>query len=69
MNVPKKILSGDEQISNRMKGMAQQAQDAIVNRARFTSNNFQQYFDEELAEQENRHWWEDDSLDAQFTPK
>lgn len=56
---------GDELLKNQMKHVGEQAQDAIIARSRFTSDNFRGLFQEELEAGEERDWWEDDSLSAQ----
>lgn len=55
---------GDELLKNQMKHVGEQAQDAIVARSRFTSDNFRGLFQEELDAGEARDWWEDDNLAA-----
>ena len=55
-------VSGDDRLMDKMKAVAGKAKEAILARTRFTSDNFRQYFDEELYEEENRHWWENDPM-------
>lgn len=50
-------MSGDDQLLQKIHDVGQRSREAIAHRARMTSDNFRQYFDEELYEQENRHWW------------
>ncbi len=58
---------GDEQLMIRSQGMAKQTEDAIINRTRFTSDNFRPIFQEELDEEENeREWWNSDHLESQM---
>lgn len=54
---------GDELLLNKSIDVSQKAKQSILNRTRFTSDNFRKYFQEELDEQENRVWWERDELD------
>ena len=57
-HVPK--YDGDELLTNQMKHVGEQAQEAIIARSRFTSDNFRGVFQEELNEGEDRDWWEED---------
>jgi cytoskeletal protein RodZ len=60
------VTDGDRRIHDQMKNVGQQAQKAILHRTRFTSDNFRPLFQEELDEQEQKIWWEDNSLDRLF---
>lgn len=62
LNVP--VTNGDDLLSNAMTDLQKNSKTATLNRARFTSDNFRRYFQEELDEAEKQHWWEDDSLVA-----
>jgi hypothetical protein len=53
---------GDDLLSSAMRGVQAKSKEAILNRARFTSDNFRKYFQEELDAAEQQHWWEDESL-------
>lgn len=55
-------VTGDDLLLRQMQNVAGQTKDAILARARFTSDNFRRYFQEELDAAEQQHWWEDDSL-------
>lgn len=54
-------IDGDQLLSERMQYTIDQSKESMLNRGRFNSDNFKQYFEEELDVEENRHWWEDDS--------
>lgn len=57
---------GDQLLFEHGKHVGGQAKQAILNRARFTSDNFRPLYQEELDEQEHRDWWGDnDALDEQ----
>lgn len=56
-----KVTDGDDQLSTAMKRFSERSRDAVLARARFTSDNFRRYFQEELDAAEYRHWWEDES--------
>jgi hypothetical protein len=59
--------TGDDLLYTQSKSVSQKSKEAQDNRIRFTSDNFRQYFQEELDEQENRHWWDNnDKLDQQM---
>jgi hypothetical protein len=60
------ITDGDTRIAEHMHSVGQKAQEAVLHRARFTSDNFRMYFQEELDQQERRDWWEEDDLDDQM---
>lgn len=51
---------GDDRIANKMLALGSQAQEAILKQTRMTSENSKKYYEEELHEQEHRHWWEAD---------
>jgi hypothetical protein len=53
---------GDELLSTAMRNVQEKSKEAILNRARCTSDNARKYFQEELDAAEQQHWWEDDSL-------
>jgi len=55
---------GDELLHQAMRDVQAKSKDAILNRSRYTSDNFRKYFQEELDTAEQQHWWEDDSLVA-----
>ena len=55
---------GDTLLADRMKAVSMKNKEAIHHRTRFNSDNFRQYFQEELDEQEKKIWWEHDALDA-----
>lgn len=63
---PQTRQDGDEQLGNKMKDVSENSKTAMTARARYTSDNFKKYFDEELNEQSQRPWWEDDSLDFEM---
>lgn len=56
------VTNGDDLLVSQMQHVGGQAQDAILNRTRFSSDNFRGVFQEELDAGEQRDWWEDDSL-------
>jgi hypothetical protein len=58
--------SGDNKLANRMKYMGMQAKVSQDNRAKLNRYSLQQYWEEELRDNENRDWWdlEQDYLDA-----
>ena len=56
-------MTGDELLAHKMAHVSVKNRNAIHNRVRFTSDNFRKYFQEELDEQEDRHWWENDALE------
>jgi hypothetical protein len=56
-------LTGDELLAHKMAHVSVKNRNAIHNRVRFTSDNFRKFFQEELDEQEDRHWWENDVLE------
>lgn len=58
-------MSGDDRFLAKAKDIGARAQESIINRARFVSDNLRKYFDEELTLEENRHWWENDELDVE----
>jgi hypothetical protein len=59
--------TGDDLLYTQSKNVSQKSKEAQDNRIRFTSDNFRQYFKEELDEQENRHWWDNnDKLDQKM---
>lgn len=56
---------GDQKLYDQQKHVGSQAQDAILARSRFTSDNFRPYLQEELDEaSKSAGWWEDDNLDS-----
>jgi len=59
---PAPSYDGDEMLSTAMRGVQAKSKEAVLNRARYTSDNFRKYFQEELDSAEQQHWWEDDSL-------
>lgn len=61
---PTTVPDGDEQIASKMQDVSKRNREAIHMQARSTSDNARKYFAEELDEQENRHWYENDSLDV-----
>ena len=61
-----RAVDGDQQLYEQMKNVSGRDKQAAMNRARFTSENFKQLFQEELDEQEKRDWWEDDGLEHQM---
>lgn len=58
--------SGDNKLANRMKYMGLQAKVSQDIRARMNRHSIQQFWEEELRDNENRDWWdaEQDYLDA-----
>lgn len=53
--------AGDTRIANRMKYAAMQSKVATDIRTRMNANKLRPYFEEELAEQEKRDWWDEES--------
>jgi hypothetical protein len=66
LNRKSETSDGDQRLFDGMQNVSTQSKDAILIRSRFTSDNFRQYFSEELDEQERRIWWEDDTLDSKL---
>lgn len=62
-------VSGDDRLMAKALEIADRDKQAKLARTRFTSDNFRRYFEEELNEQENRHWWDHDELDAAMDKK
>lgn len=60
--------SGDNQICNRMKYMAKQAQESQNIRAKWNARSLQPFVEAELREHANRTWWHQDHLDPEFLP-
>lgn len=58
--------SGDNQIANRMKYLGMQPQLSKNIRAAHNRYTLQPYFEEELRENEEREWWNNDALEADF---
>jgi len=58
MTPPVESVDGDTLLYQHSKHMAEQSREAILNRARFTSDNFRPIFQEELDEEEHRDWWD-----------
>lgn len=58
--------SADNRLANRMKYAGMQAKMSKDIRARWNVEKFRPYVEEELRENEKRHWWENDAdfLDA-----
>lgn len=56
-------LTGDELLAHKMAHISIKNRNAIHNRVRFTSDNARKYFQEELDEQEDKIWWENDTLE------
>ena len=57
-------FDGDTLLCTKAQDVAKKAKESQDNRIRFTSDNMRQYFQEELDEQENRHWFgNNDQLD------
>lgn len=59
------VEDGDEQIYNYKKQLAAKAKEAILYNLQSSANTSKKYFQEELDEQEKRHWYENDMLDPQ----
>lgn len=59
------VTDGDELIYDAMKNVSDKNLEAILNRSRMSADTGRKFFQEELDEQEKRHWWENDSLDSQ----
>lgn len=58
---------GDQRLFDHSKHVGMQAQEAILNRSRFTSDNFRPLVQQELDEaSKSSGWWEDDNLEAGF---
>jgi len=51
--------SGDNQLFNRMKYMSIQPKVSAALRTGWTARSLQPFVEEELREQERRHWWDD----------
>jgi len=62
------LMGGDADnfMCNRMKYSSMQPQMSKDIRARHNKYKFQQYYEQELREQENRDWWETDELDDEM---
>lgn len=60
------VADADEQLATKNLQNGRRNQDAILARVKFNSNAAHKYFEEELGEQDNRHWWEDESLDQEM---
>jgi len=63
-NGPTMNQDGDTLLAEKAREGAMKAKNSILHRARMTSDNFRKFYQEELDEQETRHWWEHDDLDA-----
>jgi len=57
---------GDNRIANRMKYMSIQPQVSDHIRANYNKYALQPFLEEELRENETRHWWENDALESEF---
>jgi hypothetical protein len=57
------ISDGDELLFNKNIDQANKSKQSIINRTRFNSTNQSKYFEEELNEQEKRHWFETDNAE------
>lgn len=53
--------AGDTRMANRMKYMGLQARMSQDIRARWNSEKFRPYFEEELRENETRDWWDNEA--------
>ena len=56
----------DEQVLARMSIHNKRAKEALDGRARVTKNRYAKYFQDELAENERRDWWEIDQDQVDF---
>lgn len=61
---PETASDGDSRLAEKMKEVSLKNKLAIEARTRFNSDNARIHFQDELDEQEKRHWWEHDDLDA-----
>lgn len=61
-----KPSDGDSRIAERLQYSQEQSRDAILHRARMTSDSSRKHFEEELDHNENRHWWENDDYDMEM---
>jgi hypothetical protein len=57
---------GDTKFLEKIQDLQGRSKEAVLNRSRFTSDNFREYYVEELAEQEDRVWWNNDDMDYLF---
>jgi hypothetical protein len=55
--------NGDSQLARINHRLSKRAKESLVNQNKQTSDTFREYFEEELEQQENRHWWENEALD------
>lgn len=59
--------SADDLFMEKGREIGVRNKEAMDNRVRYNSANFEQYFQEELAEQEDRDWWDSNpKLDEEF---
>lgn len=63
MSSQPRYMSADTGLAHRQKIMAERANQSILNNHLSSKNNWAKYYEEEMRQNENRHWWENSNYE------